>query len=110
MVIPKPMIVDATAMYCRCIGLMPMVVSDEEARCGKRDLRAEEYDELNAHSSDAVGDYLLIGDIFAQGGCFPVQYDIVPYRADLFLEITLSHFNTPSGLRLGGKTRLQTLF
>ncbi len=25
MVIPKPMIVDATAMYCRCIGLMPMV-------------------------------------------------------------------------------------
>lgn len=84
-------------------------VSDEEARCGKRDLPAEEYDELNAHSSDAVGDYLLVRDIFAQGGCFPVQYDIVPYRADLFLEITLSHFNTPSGLRRGGKTRLQTV-
>ena len=74
-------------------------VSDKEARCRKRDERAEEHDELNAHSSDAVGNYLFVGDIFAQGGCFPVQYDIVPCRADLFLEITLSHFNTPSGLR-----------
>ena len=80
-------------------ALSAELITDKEARCGKRDERAEEHDELNAHSSDAVGNYLFVGDIFAQGGCFPVQYDIVPCRADLFLEITLSHFNTPSGPR-----------
>lgn len=26
MVMPKPMMVEATAIYCRCMGLMPMVL------------------------------------------------------------------------------------
>ena len=72
-------------------GLNADGIADQKARGRKSDLRGKEYDELNTHSTEAVGKYLFVRDIFPERRSFPVQQYRVDGVAEFLFEIAF-HF------------------